>query len=111
MNENKMPLDIEAFSQLPCVLHKDHVNYRDPTPQEIKALRNHLGLSQTAFARLVGVPYKVDKGSNTVRKWEAPENSPNFKSIPYSAWRLLLGASRVVDLSNDLAIAQRKINP
>lgn len=100
--DNKMPFDIEAFSQLPCVLQKEHKDFREPTPLEVKALRSYLGLSQTACARFLGVPYKADKGSNTVRKWETSEDSPNFRAIPYASWRLLLVASEIVDVQDDI---------
>lgn len=72
-------------------------NYRQPTPEQIKALRTYLGLSQIAFAKLVGVTYKEGKGSQTIRKWETPEGQTEHRKIPYSAWRLLLIAAGLIE--------------
>lgn len=71
--------------------------YCPPTPEQIKELRIHLGLSQNAFAKLVGVTYKEGKGSQTIRKWETPEGQTEHRKIPYSAWRLLLIAAKLIE--------------
>ena len=51
-------------------------------------------------ARLVGVNYTIEKGSPTVRRWKT--TTGKSETIPYSAWRLLLLAAGVVDISEDL---------
>ena len=47
------------------------------TPQELKAIRQNLGLSAEAFAKLV----RVESG-RTVRRWEQEEGSPGKRDIP-----------------------------
>ncbi|MGI1672021.1 MAG: hypothetical protein K6L74_17085 [Neptuniibacter sp.] len=95
-------MDIQAFASLPCAQAKDSPEYQAPTPQEVKAIRNYLGLSQSACARFTGVPFNPEKGSPTVRKWEASVDNRNHKPIPYAAWRLLLAAAKVIDIEDEL---------
>lgn len=95
-------IDIQAFASLPCAQAKDSPEYQAPTPQEVKTIRNYLGLSQSACARFTGVPYNPEKGSPTVRKWETSTENRNHKPIPYTAWRLLLAAAKVIDLVEEL---------
>lgn len=71
-------------------LNRFYEDFVQPTPEQIKALRIHLGLSQIALAEIVGATYKIGKGSTTVRKWETEEGKTEHRKIPYSAWRLLL---------------------
>lgn len=98
-------IDIQAFSQLPCAQTKDSEHYRAPTPEEVKKLRNYLGMSQTACARFTGVSYNPEKGSTTVRKWETPVENRNHKTIPYAVWRLLLATAKIIDLDKELQIS------
>ena len=67
-----------------------------PTPEQIKALRIYLGLPQVAFAKIVGVTYREDKGSQTVRKWETSIDKKEHRTISYSAWRLFLVENHIV---------------
>ncbi|OMH28090.1 DNA-binding transcriptional regulator [Motiliproteus sp. MSK22-1] len=101
-------IDIQAFSQLACAQHKDDAGFKVPSPEEIKALRNYLGLSQVACARFTGVSYKPEKGSSIVRKWETSKENRNHKPIPYAAWRLLLAAAKVIDLDEDIEISKQR---
>ncbi len=100
--ETSNAINIQALALLPCSQAKNSEDYQEPTPQEEKALRNHLGLSQTACARFTGVSYNPEKGSTTVRKWEAPVDNRNHKPIPYTTWRLLLAAAKVINLDDEI---------
>lgn len=46
------------------------------TPQEFKAAREKLGLSQDALAKVLGMG---SDGGRTVRRWEAPRGSTNAR--------------------------------
>lgn len=48
---------------------------RAPTPEEIRAAREAVGLSQTAAAALIWKPIK------TWQNWEAPEDSPSHRKM------------------------------
>lgn len=96
MSENKIgytvdfaPSTIEAFRNRPFSNSFDS-GFEQPTAQDVKALRSLCGWSQNDVAKLVGVNFNPSKGSTTVRKWETPENKPEHRKIPYSAWRLML---------------------
>lgn len=53
--------------------------YRNPTPTDVRALMRSSGLTGSQVGDIVGVD------GRTVRKWTGGE-----RSMPYSAWRLLL---------------------
>ncbi|OES24496.1 hypothetical protein BFV94_4406 [Alteromonas macleodii] len=72
-----------------------------PSPEEVRALRNSMGLSQTKMAQLVGVSWNK-KGSNTIRKWETPVGEENHRSISYGVWRLMLAIAGIVDPQDDV---------
>ena len=105
-SQSTAPFDIEAFRLLPSVRMKADSGYLPPTPEQVKLIRNYLGLSQTACAKLTGANFTPEKGSTTVRKWETSTESNNHKPIPYSAWRLMLVAAKVVDLDEDLTLVK-----
>lgn len=79
-------------------LNRFDEGFRPPAPEQIKALRIYLGLSQTAFAKIVGVTYKESKGSQTVRKWETSIEKKEHRAISYSAWRLFLVENNIVNI-------------
>ena len=89
-------LTVEAFKNRPSSLPSTDENYVHPTSEDVKSIRNILGLSQVGLAKLLGVTYNEKKGSNTVRKWETSEESKEHRKISYAAWRLLLLASGVI---------------
>ena len=74
----------------PCLLPFADPDYEPPTPEDIKAAVQLSGLSQTGVAKLVGVSYHPDKGSNSVRRWQLPKEHAQHRDMPYAAWRLLL---------------------
>ncbi len=104
---NSAPITLDALKGRPCCYPKMHPAFISPVPEEVKALRNFLGLSQEACAKFTGVKFVSGKGSQVVRKWETHMDSSNHKPIPYSAWRLMLAAAKIVDLSEDLEQAKR----
>lgn len=101
---NTPPTTLNAFKNRACTkLYTD--GYKQPEPEEIKALIKLCGWSQTKVAKLAGVTYDMKKGSSTVRKWQtSKEDKKNHRDIPYSTWRLLLMYAGVVDINNDLLI-------
>lgn len=59
-----------------------------PKPEQIRAARKAVGLSQTAAIQLVS-----DAGAKGYRTWqrfEAPLNSPDHREIPNGTWELFL---------------------
>lgn len=58
--------------------------WTQPTPDEVKAMINRLGMSREEVSDYVGAG-----SGRSVRRWEAPEDSPGHRNIPYAAWRLL----------------------
>ncbi|MBJ7539879.1 helix-turn-helix domain-containing protein [Marinomonas transparens] len=73
-----------------------HEGFVYPSPDEIKAIRLYLELSQIDVAKLVGATFKEGKGSQTIRKWETEEGKTEHRKIPYSVWRLLLIETGIV---------------
>ena len=67
-----------------------HPDYCAPTPEQVDMLIRGMGWSQADAARIVGVACDSNKGSTTLHKWRSPAESPEYRTIPYSAWRLLL---------------------
>jgi hypothetical protein len=87
---------LEDFKGLACTLRIVDDGYQAPTPAQVDALIKAAGWSQNDVAKLVGVSYS-DKGSLTVRRWRTDPKWAEHREIPYSAWRLMLLASGVVD--------------
>jgi DNA-binding transcriptional regulator YiaG len=83
-----IPLSITAFKNRRCGLGIEHPEYEPPTPEEVKALRKLIGLSQVGLAKLTGVSWN-DKGSSAVRKWETLSGK-ECRAISAAAWQLLL---------------------
>jgi DNA-binding transcriptional regulator YiaG len=108
---NTEPMTIMAFKNRPCSLKKTDPNFKQPTAKEVKMLRNLIGFSQAALAKLLGVTYNPAKGSTTVRKWETDESEKEHRPINYAAWRLLLVASNVItgtDLESEVSSLKTK---
>ncbi len=96
------PITLDAFKNRACTrLFVE--GYKQPEPEEVKALIKLCGWSQTKVAKIVGVVYDIKKGSSTIRKWQtAKEKGKSSAAIPYSAWRLLLIYAGVVDSNDDI---------
>ena len=62
----------------------DSPEYSHPTPDNVRQLLKQAGITGSKAASIVGVH------GRTIRKWTAEEGSPNHRTIPYAAWRLLL---------------------
>lgn len=69
-----------------------HPDYRPPTPDEIRAVIQLLGMTAEQIARLVGV-----KDGRAVRRWLAPSNAKTHAQIDYAIWRLMLLAAGLID--------------
>lgn len=59
--------------------------YRAPTPSDVRAVIELLGLTADQVAALVGM-----KDGRAVRRWLASPDSKTRAQIDYAAWRLLL---------------------
>ncbi len=96
-----LSIALDAFKNRACTRLFTE-DYKQPEPDEVKALIKLSGWSQTKVAKLAGVTYDMKKGSSTVRKWQAKKSDKkNHRDIPYSTWRLLLIYSGVVDINDD----------
>ncbi len=73
-----------GFFKKPCCKLFGDPKYLPPTVDEFKHLVQAMGWSQKQVALLVGVSV------STVKKWSLSEDSKGHRSIPYSAWSLLL---------------------
>ena len=61
-----------------------------PTPAEIREIRKFFKLTQVDVAKILGASWDLKRGSATVGSWESPVGTNDHRSMPYSAWRLLL---------------------
>jgi hypothetical protein len=104
MSEEKAVYNVGAMitlndlKQLPSARLFSDPGYIGPTPGEVDALIKAAGWSQNEAAKIVGVTFNPAKGSQTIRKWRAPFTSPEYREIPYSAWRLMLLHAGVVSI-------------
>ncbi len=98
---NSIPVVLGAFENRACALPKANENYRAPEPEEVKALISLCGWSQGVTAKITGVSYS-SKGSTSVRRWQYPKENPNYRSIDYSTWRLMLISAGVVNQEDAL---------
>ena len=76
--------DGDLASIRPATLRPADDGWEQPTPKEIKAIKDRLGLTGSGMARLLGFTVQTTGGSRQIRRWiggEAP--------IPYSAWAIL----------------------
>ncbi|MCU7845327.1 MAG: hypothetical protein KZQ93_15970 [Candidatus Thiodiazotropha sp. (ex Monitilora ramsayi)] len=94
------PRSLDAFKTRACTLPFGNPDYRPPDPEEVAALTELMGWSQSVTARLVGVNYDPKKGSTTVRKWKTSREKKEHREIPYAAWRLMLLYAGVVALED-----------
>ena len=95
---------IAAFRNRPCSLPANDQQYIPPTPDDVKMLRQLMGLSQAGLAKFLGVAYNA-KGSNTVRKWETKTDNKEHRQINYASWRLMLIGAGCVDCAHVIATA------
>lgn len=93
---NNIPGTLSGFANLPSAKRFDSGEFEPPTPEQIKALRQMLGMSQNDLAKLVGVTWNAKKGSTAVRKWETPIDKKEHRAIKYAEWRGLLVHAGVV---------------
>lgn len=85
-----------------------HQGYEPPTHMQIKALRQHLKLSQTNVGQLCGLHIRPDprpdkgkfKDCPAVSQWECV-NPSRRTTIPYTSWRILLHLAAVAKLENE----------
>jgi hypothetical protein len=67
------------------LLAYDDPAYLAPSPSDVRAVIDMLGLTADQVAALVGM-----KDGRAVRRWLASEGSKTHAQIDYAAWRLLL---------------------
>jgi hypothetical protein len=60
-------------------------NFRQPSPDDVRAVYAMLGYTGNRIAGLTGV-----KDGRAVRRWLAPVTARSHATIDYAAWRLLL---------------------
>lgn len=82
-------MTIDEFKKLACCLPLHHGDFRKPSPDEIRFLRNYLKLSQNQVGRYLGKSVTA-KGCSAVRKWESSLESTNYRAMEINAWRRLL---------------------
>jgi len=102
VGKKPLPETLEAFRNHPSALLSTDPNFRLPTPEEIKRLRQLAGWSQVQAAKLVGVAFDPKKGSTSIRRWERAEDKPDHRLISYAAWRLMLIYASVVTVDQGL---------
>ncbi|WP_149983326.1 helix-turn-helix domain-containing protein [Pseudoalteromonas rhizosphaerae] len=95
-NAGTSPTTLDGFKNRAFAKSNESGEYEPPTPQDIKALRQLMGWSQTDVARIVGVSWN-HKGSTAVRKWETAPDKKEHNKISYSAWRGLLCRAGIVE--------------
>lgn len=79
-----LPNSILPLADATLYLYADP-EYRPPTPDEIRAVMQQLGMTAEQLALLVGV-----KNGRAVRRWLAPETANSHAQIDYAIWRLML---------------------
>lgn len=79
-----LPNSISSLADATLHLYADP-RYRPPTPDEIRAVMQQLGMTAEQLALLVGV-----KNGRAVRRWLAPETAKSHAQIDYAVWRLML---------------------
>lgn len=74
--------------------------FEQPTPDEVRTLIRHLGMTGSQVGAFVGI-----KNNRTVRKWQDTKEisddggiNRNKNDIPYAAWRLLLLRAGLVSI-------------
>lgn len=95
------PQTLAAFRNRASARPYADSEYKPPTPDEVRALIQCAGWSQTEAAKIVGASITPGKGSTTIRRWKAPSGSRDARDIPYAAWRLMLLAAGVVSSMED----------
>jgi hypothetical protein len=75
------------------LLAYDNPAYCAPTPADVRAVIDMLGLTADQVAALVGM-----KDGRAVRRWLASQDSKTHAQIDYAAWRLLLIEAGLVGL-------------
>ena len=99
LTNSSEPQTAEAFRNHPCTLPFAD-GYQPPSASTVTAFIQMTGWQHKKIAGITGVVYTHEKGSPTVRRWKS--KGKEFRQIPYSAWRLLLLAAGVVEISEDL---------
>lgn len=66
--------------------------YRLPTPEDIRAVVDMLGMTAEELALLVGV-----RDGRAVRRWLAPPTAKSHAQIDYAIWRLMLLEAGLVE--------------
>lgn len=97
----EMDNSVTEFFNKNCCLPFVDPYYEHPTPEDIKYLQKLNGWTHIQMAKLVGVTFNEKSGSSTIRKWCTKFDSPEYRAIPYSAWRLLLSYSSTRKLSSE----------
>lgn len=81
---------LAKFKRQPYAQTFNSGKFLKPTPNEIREVRVFFGLTQVDVAKVLGATWDLRRGSSTIGKWESKVGTAEHRSIPYSAWRLLL---------------------
>lgn len=93
--------DISDLVNAQCALPLSDPQYISPSPEQVKLLRNYLGLSQAKLGYFLRMP--VDrKGCSMVRKWETPRDKKEHRKMDDNAWRRMLYAANLANPMDDL---------
>lgn len=101
---DNLPQSLNAFKKLDSI--KPHPNWTPPEPDQIKQFISLSGMNRRVWADLLGVTYTEKHGSTAIRKWCLPKTAKDYRQIPYTAWRLMLIYSGLVDGNLDVLTAQ-----
>lgn len=99
---------LEAFKNRPCGRHYLDEGYKEPTPEEVKALMTLSGFKKKEWAMLLGVTYNKKRGSTTLLKWTKERGESDYRQISYSTWRLMLIYAGVVNPEQDIHFVNKK---
>ncbi|WP_261887442.1 helix-turn-helix domain-containing protein [Vibrio aerogenes] len=89
----------------PCLLPLSDPDFQLPEPEQVKLLRQYLGLSQAKLGRFLGKTV-TPKGCSLVRKWETRKSSPEYREIDKNSWRRMLAAAQLCDVLDDLSLVK-----
>jgi transcriptional regulator with XRE-family HTH domain len=107
MTTSKKKMLFDSFSAKNCIKPNNDPTFEYPIFMDIKELIEIAGWSQREVAEICGVTFDEKKGSSTVRKWCSASEKEN-RTIPYTAWRLLLLKSNLISLNDEAGVTLNK---
>jgi hypothetical protein len=107
MTINTKKAHIDSFRARNCIKPNNHELFKHPSALDIKELIDIAGWQHKEVASICGVTFDEKKGSSTVRKWCSTSDKES-RSIPYTAWRLLLLKANLISLNDEAGVALNK---